>query len=268
MYFPKATILALYFELFPSTMPKLRMMLYVVTAFTVASGLTTCALDTFWCHNIPDNWSMEEGACSTFNSLKVLQIDWAMNFSSDIFSTLRSEVCFHEFPLTSLVFALPFPLLRVLTLRRGQRYGLILTFALGILTIAVNLARFLTIQLGTDWNVVYVWSMAEMSVAIMVVSMPALKHLLKYWRTASKSRSGSGPGSYYHNSYTTRSTNRRQNRTSCSLADDTGSDVELNRVIREDVIVKTKEVSVDSRPVGLDGFDFSGESWDKRTQAS
>ena len=90
MYFPKATILALYFELFPTTMPKLRTMLYIVTAFTVASGLTTCMLDTFYCPHVPDNWSTEEGVCSVFNSLLVLQIDWAMNFSSDLFGEFLS----------------------------------------------------------------------------------------------------------------------------------------------------------------------------------
>ncbi|GAB7325725.1 hypothetical protein MBLNU13_g09686t3 [Cladosporium sp. NU13] len=245
MYFPKATILALYFELFPNTMPTLRKMLYIVTAFTAASGLATCTLDTFYCPHIPDNWSTEEGACSVFNSLLVLQIDWAMNFSSDLF-----------------IFALPFPLIRVLTLRRGQKYGLILTFALGLLTIAVNLARFITIQTGTDWNGVYVWSMAEMSVAIMVVSMPALKYLLKFWKT---SKNGSGPDSYYNSGYTEQSMSRRRNQISCSLADETGSDVELNRVVREDVILKTKEISVDSQPAGFEGFSFAGESWDKNS---
>lgn len=106
------------------------------------------------------------------------------------------------------------------------------------------------------------WSMAEMSVAIMVVSMPALKYLLKYWKTSSRSGNGSGPDSYYNSGYTGHNS-RRHNQISCSLADDTGSDVELNRVVREDVIVKTKEVSVDSRPAGCDGFSFAGESWDK-----
>lgn len=167
-----------------------------------------------------------------------------------------------------LVFALPFPLLRVLTLRRGQLYGLIVTFALGLLTIAVNLARFVTIQRGTDWNGVYVWSMAEMSVAIIVVSLPALKYLLKFWRKSFDSRSGSGPGSYYNNGYMEHSSSRRHNQISCSLADETGSDVELNRVVRENIIVKTKEVKVDSRPAGLDGFRFAAESWDKDTRSS
>lgn len=91
MYFPKATILSLYFELFPSSMSKLRKALYAVTAFTAACGLTTCGLDTLFCApKISDNWSLEKGACSTFNSLLVLQIDWGMNFTSDILSKARS----------------------------------------------------------------------------------------------------------------------------------------------------------------------------------
>jgi len=35
--------------------------------------------------------------------------------------------------------------------------------------------------------------------------------------------------------------------------DDSGSDVELNRVGKRDVIYKTKEVSVDSRPIDESG---------------
>lgn len=86
MYYPKFTILALYFELFPNTMPKLRMSLYIATAFTVMCSFTTLGLVTFYCKNVSDNWSLEPGKCSSFNSLLVLQIDWAMNFSSDVAS--------------------------------------------------------------------------------------------------------------------------------------------------------------------------------------
>jgi hypothetical protein len=86
LYFPKAAILSLYFELFPYSMPKLRMALYIVTGYTTASGLTTLGINTFYCPNVPDNWSREEGSCSVFNSLLVLQISWALNFSSDISS--------------------------------------------------------------------------------------------------------------------------------------------------------------------------------------
>ena len=89
MYFPKFTILALYFELFPSTMPKLRMSLYITTAFTVMCSCTTLGLITLFCKNVTDNWSTEPGKCSSFNSLLVLQIDWVMNFSSDVASKSR-----------------------------------------------------------------------------------------------------------------------------------------------------------------------------------
>jgi hypothetical protein len=88
MYFPKFTILALYFELFPNTMPNLRMSLYITTAFTVMCSCTTLGLITLWCKNVTDNWSTEPGKCSSFNSLLVLQIDWAMNFFSDVASKL------------------------------------------------------------------------------------------------------------------------------------------------------------------------------------
>jgi hypothetical protein len=153
MYFPKGTILALYFQVFPRTMPVLRTTLYFVTGCTVLCCCATFGLDTFYCHNIIDNWyvnmtlstdicfmcrsalcfslmyarhqhvhrlfqmsfgniistasqqsvinttgvwltiislyrSLEEGACSTFESLSVFQADWAMEFTTDIFSEL------------------------------------------------------------------------------------------------------------------------------------------------------------------------------------
>ena len=165
--------------------------------------------------------------------------------------------------LTSAVFALPFPLLRVLQLRRMQRYGLILTFGLGIVTIAVNLARFITIQVGTDWNGVYVWSMAELSVAIMVVSLPTLKSFLIYWRKSAKSRSQSGLASNSNMTYNGPQSSQRHEATSCTPTDDSGSEIELNPVWRDDVIVQTKEVRVDSRIAGKDEGNTGTRAWEK-----
>jgi hypothetical protein len=106
--------------------------------------------------------------------------------------------------------------------------------------------------------------MAEMSVAIIVVSMPALKYLLTSWKKLSGSGDGNESSSYYNSTYDGQRSGRRQNQISCALADETGSDVELNRVMRDDVIVKTKEVSVDSRPAKSSGsFNFGNQSWDK-----
>ena len=87
MYWPKAALIALYFKIIPNTMPRLRTSLYVVTGFVAACAVCTCLLDTLWCApDVSSNWSIEEGACSTFNSLLVLQIDWAMNCFSDVAS--------------------------------------------------------------------------------------------------------------------------------------------------------------------------------------
>lgn len=87
VYFPKLALCALYFKLFPPTMPKLRKVMYGVSCVTLAFAVTTCFLDTFWCGADPSvNWSLEEGACSTYNSKEVFRIDWVMNIVSDILS--------------------------------------------------------------------------------------------------------------------------------------------------------------------------------------
>lgn len=68
-------------------MPVLRKALYAVSAFTGTAMITTCFLDTFWCgRNVSTNWSIEEGACNTFNSKEVFRTDWAMNVVTDISS--------------------------------------------------------------------------------------------------------------------------------------------------------------------------------------
>lgn len=87
IYLPKIAVLALYFKLFPPTMPWLRRVLYAVTGFNVAAMVATFCLDTFWCGgHVAVNWSLEEGACSAFDSETLFRIDWALNISSDVLS--------------------------------------------------------------------------------------------------------------------------------------------------------------------------------------
>ena len=153
IYWPKLAILALYFRLMPKTMPTLRKMLYVVSTFTVCAMVTTFFLDTFWCgRRVSVNWSPEEGACNTFNSKEVFRIDWSLNVSSDLFSeSFYSHV--ESLPNDHVtVFALPFPLLHQLQLRRRQIWGLVLTFSLGIVTIAMSVLRYATVE------VIYAWT--------------------------------------------------------------------------------------------------------------
>lgn len=87
VYFPKLALCALYFKLIPPTMPKLRKAMYGVSVLTLVFAVTTVFLDTFWCGADPSvNWSLEEGACSTYNSKEVFRIDWVMNIVSDLLS--------------------------------------------------------------------------------------------------------------------------------------------------------------------------------------
>ncbi|EPE34168.1 hypothetical protein GLAREA_07181 [Glarea lozoyensis ATCC 20868] len=163
IYFPKFSILALYSRLIPSTMPRLRIALWVVSGFVVVCCLTTCFSDTFWCGaNVASNWSLADGACVAFDSLHLFNLDWSLNFISDV-----------------LIFALPFPLFRNLTLQKRQLYGLIFTFGLGMITVVVNVARYATIRLTNNFNAIYVWGMAEMATSIMVACLPALRSLLR-----------------------------------------------------------------------------------------
>lgn len=89
LYFPKLSIITIYHKLFPpSTISlQMRIWLYALSLYTVAACITTFCVDTFWCApNIASNWSMDEGACSSFNSNTLFQLNWALNVSSDILS--------------------------------------------------------------------------------------------------------------------------------------------------------------------------------------
>ncbi|TVY44736.1 hypothetical protein LSUB1_G002972 [Lachnellula subtilissima] len=251
IYFPKFSILALYSRLIPQTMPRLRLALWIVIGFVVISCLTTCLADTFWCgSHVASNWSLEEGACNAFGSVPLFHLDWSLNFISDVF-----------------IFALPFPLFRNLTLARRQLYGLIFTFALGLITIAVNVARFATIILTKNYNAIYVWGMAEMTTSIMVVCLPALRPLLRragelsstdpkssgnvITRTINSALSRTGLSQIGSSRVDNRNGTRRGNNVDrmerlSDVDDDGGSQVELTTQTKAPVIYKSQDVSVQS----------------------
>jgi hypothetical protein len=91
--------------------------------------------------------------------------------------------------------------------------------------------------------------MAEMSVAIMVVSLPAMRSFLKRGSLFSSSHkklyaygsaSHQGAASQDFKGYG----RRGKNITSVRIGDDEGSQVELNDLTRSDVIYETRRVSV------------------------
>ncbi|KAJ4986625.1 archaeal flagellin n-terminal-like domain-containing protein [Stagonosporopsis vannaccii] len=242
IYLPKLAILALYFRLFPPTMPCLRKLLYVVSMFTASAMITTCFLDTFWCgRQVSVNWSLDDDACSTFNSKVVFRVDWAMNIITDV-----------------LICVLPFPLLHQLQLNRRQIWGLIATFSLGAITIAVSVVRFATIEVIQAWTNVFVLSMAEMAVAIMVVSLPSMRAYIRRGGIfASKRTYGDSSSNHHHRTPVARSEHVKLSSSSRSKhgsrmhpdEEDSGSEVELNMLSRKDVIYETRRISVQFSPV-------------------
>jgi len=178
----------------------------------------------------------------------------------------------HMLTIVITVFMLPFPLLKELQLNKRQIWGLIATFSLGIITICMSVVRFATIEAIQAWTNVCTWlllhllrisrrsttdtyvdvlSMAEMAVAIMVVSLPAMRSFLRRGGIFSSNKkaaySSSRPGYGLRTSIVVSSgvkSIRSKHNTQVQIDDDSGSEVELNTMGRTDVIYATRRVSV------------------------
>jgi hypothetical protein len=130
LYVLKFGILAFYLKLFPVGMKNLRRCLYATMVFTVLSGLIAVLMAIFWCgFRVTRQFDIEDAERCSFWNVNLVLGDWIMNILSDIF-----------------IFALPFPLLKKLSLNRRQIIGLFVTFGLGILIIMVSIFRFVTVR--------------------------------------------------------------------------------------------------------------------------
>ncbi|KAH6883988.1 hypothetical protein B0T10DRAFT_531538 [Thelonectria olida] len=164
MYFPKFSIISFYHKLVPVTKPHMRIALYVLMGITTSCFLVTFFSLTFWCGpNVSSNWSANEHTCRSFTSLVLTRINWSLNFTTEVLNVI-----------------FPFPLvLDLKILRRREKIGLMVIFGLGIITVAVSLGRFIFMaKLGDDISI-YVWATAEFCVSIIVVSLTALRPLLR-----------------------------------------------------------------------------------------
>jgi hypothetical protein len=86
MGFPKMSMLAFYWGIFPSDRPTLRKAVYAVTAYVCVAYMIVLWMDTFYC-GVPVSvqWSQEEGACSVFYAPIPFYFNFAMNLSSYVF---------------------------------------------------------------------------------------------------------------------------------------------------------------------------------------
>jgi hypothetical protein len=86
MGFPKMSMLAFYWGIFPTNRPTLRKAVYAVTAYVCVAYMIVLWMDTFYC-GVPVSvqWSQEEGACSVFYAPIPFYFNFAMNLSSYVF---------------------------------------------------------------------------------------------------------------------------------------------------------------------------------------
>ncbi|KAH7040023.1 uncharacterized protein B0I36DRAFT_357384 [Microdochium trichocladiopsis] len=176
LYFPKLSMVTIYFQLLPRHVRPLRWALYFTAVFTAAAFLIAIFVDTFWCGlNVPVNWSPDPAACSTFSSEFVFHLNWSFCFISEV-----------------LLLALPFPLLKTLrTANRHETVSLVFLFALGIITIAVSAGRFATMMVLVNDISIYVWATTEFAVSQIIVSSMALRPLMKrIWSSVYSSKNG------------------------------------------------------------------------------
>ncbi|KAI0568502.1 hypothetical protein TUN199_12027 [Pyrenophora tritici-repentis] len=138
-----------------------RKLLLFMTAFVVACYLTSLLDDTFFCgKDVSVQWSQEEGACSVFYA----QEPFILNFTLGLTCYL-------------IIYMLPTILLIQGILETST--AIVLTLAMGTIPIVTGIVRFVCLKVGTGQeNLVYILSMVELTLAIIVASLPGLKILL------------------------------------------------------------------------------------------
>ncbi|CAE7175526.1 hypothetical protein PTNB73_02838 [Pyrenophora teres f. teres] len=163
LYFPKASLIAFYWWLIPPGFPRLRISVYVTAAAISCCWVASLLTDLLIAPKISDNWSIENQLQSTWNTFANLIVNWVLNFATDL-----------------MLFIIPFFIIGCMKLRKRQKIGLVGVFSLGVLTMAISLARFIVYNMDYDLSDAYgnLWCTAEMCTSIIVVSLPFLKSLV------------------------------------------------------------------------------------------
>ncbi|RDW76093.1 hypothetical protein BP5796_06914 [Coleophoma crateriformis] len=160
LYFPKFSLLALYFVIIKDCFRKTRIALRVITTFIALASLTVMVLDFAICEPFSLQFSLIPGQCSSWTSWVTFDTNFVLNMVCDI-----------------LVFALPFSFLGKMKISKKARIGLIGTFALGVVTILVGAMRYTLGVVYWDLPTTIVCTTAELCCALIVVSLPILRHL-------------------------------------------------------------------------------------------
>ncbi|KAJ6256239.1 hypothetical protein Dda_9074 [Drechslerella dactyloides] len=172
----KICFLILYGGLIPRSMRWLRVCLYVTWAVVVVGFIASVLLMAVWCIPVTRNWDItklmgDEGRCFAYSSYEPYFTLTAFHVVTDI-----------------MIYTLPFPVLKTLSLNRRQHWGVISIFALGGLCIACTIGRTVAVGLVSNIPLVGFWTTLEQMTGLIVVCVPALKVLILEHRSRDVSR--------------------------------------------------------------------------------
>jgi hypothetical protein len=163
LWFIKYAILGLYYRLVP-TGTKTRYFLHATLAVAILGGLTCLFLNLFLCEPINSNWNLDTAeAC--YSSTQVLPFVISVAFNVVV------DVC---------IFIIPFPILRTMHgISKGQKYGIIGTFSIGIITIIIAIVRTVILALTATISTSAVLTAVECFTSMVVACLPSMRVLLK-----------------------------------------------------------------------------------------
>ncbi|KAH7108844.1 hypothetical protein B0J11DRAFT_554836 [Dendryphion nanum] len=166
IYLCKASILTFYLDLFPKHNHLYRILLHAVIGYATAAFIISLSITLFLCFPVQRQWPVEADMCPPSASHVNFQIGWALHFSSGI-----------------LIFFLPFLILHKLQVKPLVKRGVQCIFGLGIINIAICLARFLTIELneasGIPLTLVSLWYLLDGNIGLIIACLPSLRPYLR-----------------------------------------------------------------------------------------
>lgn len=145
LFFPKASVLAFYWRLFPPVCKKLRRALYCSIAYLVVGLLVTIFVDIFGCWPISANWYVMASLILPIFDLEANPyIRTSPIIGKPLYENKAVFITTYFFNLSTglIVFILPFFLLPNLQLRHRQKLSVFGIFSLGLITIIMSVTRF------------------------------------------------------------------------------------------------------------------------------
>ncbi|EMT74498.1 hypothetical protein NOF04DRAFT_14019 [Fusarium oxysporum II5] len=175
-YLCKASLLAVYLQLFPTFMKTRRILLWITIAYCAAAYIVTISLQLFLCLPVWRNWAINqpEKLCPDDDLARIFQIAWALHFAGSL-----------------ALFALPWLIVYKVQMKRKIKIGVYSVFLLGLVDITFSLTRFLSVQLGNvgqfrSVTTIELWSSLDSNIGLIIACLPALRPFLRRNRETSE----------------------------------------------------------------------------------